>query len=279
MVVIFIRHIKTASMFDHLFQLIQRGKEEMYLFLETEFKLVDLSGDDKVMPRSLRVPKTGLGRRLVMTDIHGCARTFAALLERLSLRPEDQLFLLGDYINKGPDSKGVLDQILHLRERGFQVYCLRGNHEQQLLAALKEHDFALPSQYKHLQPLLGRKGKVRKRYRRLLTSLLYYIELDDCFLVHAGFNFHAEHPMKAWGDMLNLRHIDAGRLSLLQGKTLIHGHTPALLSDIEQAVRLRAQVINLDNGMAMRSKHVLYGNMLCLDLDTYQIHLQENQDM
>jgi serine/threonine protein phosphatase 1 len=44
-------------------------------------------------------------------DIHGGAITFWVLLDRLNLRLDDQLYLLGDYIDRGPDSMGVLDTI------------------------------------------------------------------------------------------------------------------------------------------------------------------------
>ena len=58
------------------------------------------------------------------------------MLEGIKLQKEDTLYLLGDYINKGPDSKGVIDFIFSLREEHFNVFCLRGNHEQYLIDGL-----------------------------------------------------------------------------------------------------------------------------------------------
>ena len=80
----------------------------------------------------VKIERTG-GRRWAIPDIHGCAKTFAALIEQLKPKPEDQIFLLGDYINRGPDSVGVIDFLLKMREEGFHVYTLRGNHEDMLL--------------------------------------------------------------------------------------------------------------------------------------------------
>lgn len=49
--------------------------------------------------------------RYAISDIHGCAKTFKNLLRRISFSKEDVLYLLGDYIDRGPDSKGVIDHI------------------------------------------------------------------------------------------------------------------------------------------------------------------------
>lgn len=48
-------------------------------------------------------------RSIAIADIHGCYRTFLRLLEQIGLGRQDNLYLLGDYIDRGPDSKGVID--------------------------------------------------------------------------------------------------------------------------------------------------------------------------
>jgi serine/threonine protein phosphatase 1 len=70
-------------------------------------------------------------------DIHGCRAALTALLRTIRLAPSDTLVLLGDYVDRGPDSRGVLEQILGL---GGQCRCvtLMGNHEEMLLAALQD---------------------------------------------------------------------------------------------------------------------------------------------
>jgi serine/threonine protein phosphatase 1 len=76
-------------------------------------------------------------RRFAATDLHGCLRTFRYLVEEeLRLLPTDHLYLLGDYVNKGPDSGGVLDYVMQLQSTGYQIHCLRGNHEHELLATV-----------------------------------------------------------------------------------------------------------------------------------------------
>nr|WP_321464413.1 metallophosphoesterase family protein [uncultured Desulfobulbus sp.] len=67
-------------------------------------------------------------------DIHGCHHKLVTLLGRLPLNPdEDTLVFLGDYINRGPDSRKVLDALLDLQRRYRHVVFLKGNHEQALL--------------------------------------------------------------------------------------------------------------------------------------------------
>lgn len=73
-------------------------------------------------------------RTFVIPDIHGCCRTFRQLLfHRLELQKTDTLYLLGDYIDRGPDSKGVIDTILELQRDGYDVQAIKGNHEEMLI--------------------------------------------------------------------------------------------------------------------------------------------------
>jgi serine/threonine protein phosphatase 1 len=70
-----------------------------------------------------------IGRIIAIGDIHGCHQEFAELLERLALTPEDRLVLVGDLVNRGPDSNRVIDLALQHR-----ALALLGNHEARLLA-------------------------------------------------------------------------------------------------------------------------------------------------
>lgn len=68
-------------------------------------------------------------RLLAIGDIHGCLLQFNDLLELVKPAKDDQLVLLGDYVDRGPDSRGVLNRILELKRSGMNLICLRGNHE------------------------------------------------------------------------------------------------------------------------------------------------------
>lgn len=74
-------------------------------------------------------------RTIAIGDIHGCAAALAAMVAGLELEPRDTVVMLGDAIDRGPDSRGVLDQLLALSNR-TRVVSILGNHEQMLLDAL-----------------------------------------------------------------------------------------------------------------------------------------------
>jgi len=75
------------------------------------------------------------GRLIAIGDIHGCHQEFADLLERIEFSPEDQLVLLGDLVNRGPDSCRVIDLA-----RQHRAISLLGNHELRLLNYRKTGD-------------------------------------------------------------------------------------------------------------------------------------------
>ncbi|EJF08735.1 metallophosphoesterase family protein [Pontibacter sp. BAB1700] len=220
--------------------------------------------------------------RYAISDIHGCARTFKTLvLEQLQLKKTDELYLLGDYVNKGPDSKGVLDFILHLQKQHYQVHCLRGNHDQMLLKAASKGESAVSLSASEKQMVLHNFGmhdfrKFPTYYANFIDSLPFYLELPDYFLVHAGFDFHQTDLFRDKEAMLNIRHyeVDWGRLD---NKRLLHGHTPTPLHTIKKSAAHQDARINLDAG-CVYYKNAAYGNLVALDLDTNFLNIQCNLD-
>ena len=77
-------------------------------------------------------------KRYAISDIHGCYQTFIDLLAQLNLTKEDELYLLGDLIDRGPNSKGVIDHVMQMQEDGYKVTVLMGNHEYMFLQAIDE---------------------------------------------------------------------------------------------------------------------------------------------
>jgi serine/threonine protein phosphatase 1 len=78
-------------------------------------------------------------KKWIIPDLHGCIKTLKHLVkEKISLQKNDVLYFLGDFIDRGPDSKGVLDYVMTLEAQGFNVRPLKGNHEEYLLLALDE---------------------------------------------------------------------------------------------------------------------------------------------
>lgn len=222
------------------------------------------------------VPKIDQGNRWVVADIHGCINSLKALIERIALTKSDQIFFLGDYINKGPDSGAVIDFILELLQGGYQVFPLRGNHEENLLE-LEDHKKKLAQfvRIHHSQNLLNKSGKIRKRYLAFLHRLPYYFDIGDFFIVHAGLNFRVQNPFNDLYAMLNIRdfYID---YNWLGEKTIVHGHNPKALSIIISAISNKSKVIPLDNGCVYHGEKPGQGNLLCLNLNDYSLVMQEN---
>ncbi|MBC6610511.1 serine/threonine protein phosphatase [Hymenobacter sp. BT507] len=220
--------------------------------------------------------------RFVTTDIHGCAVTLRHLIEdTLRLRPTDELYLLGDYVNKGPDSRGVLDYLMQLPQRGYQVLCLRGNHDQNLLDAAagqgsiawaNDPDYNLTLQsFGVTQP-----RDIPPKYLSWLAALPYHHNLPDFTLVHAGFDFR-QPPEKMWTDyhtMMTIKQFtfDASRM---QGRRLLHGHVPTPTTEVERHVHDRKESIGLDTGCVYRHNPEL-AHLAVLELDSFQLTLQPN---
>ena len=78
------------------------------------------------------------GRTIAIGDIHGCRQAFEAILD-LTPQPDDCLILLGDLVDRGPDSWGVLQLALRL-ENECSLITLKGNHEEMLLGSIRDPD-------------------------------------------------------------------------------------------------------------------------------------------
>jgi len=70
----------------------------------------------------------------VFGDIHGCLNGFEALLDHLSPGSDDTIITLGDYIDRGPASNGVIDRLIQLQHE-VNLIALRGNHEMMMFDA------------------------------------------------------------------------------------------------------------------------------------------------
>jgi serine/threonine protein phosphatase 1 len=194
-------------------------------------------------------------RTFIIGDIHGCAKTFRKLVEEeIKLRKEDILCLLGDYIDRGPDSKGMIDFILELQSSGMQVQTLRGNHEQLLLESVNspgvERMWLQNGGDKTLKSFgVESAKKIPARYGEFLLNTRFYYETDDFLLVHAGLNCEAEDPLQDKMAMMWSRNF-RDENNYLRGKILIHGHTP-IPRDLLLAQKFESP-LNLDGGCVYR---------------------------
>lgn len=185
-------------------------------------------------------------KKFAISDIHGCRKTFLALLDKIAFSKNDELYLLGDYVDRGPDSKGVFDEIFRLQKNGYTVRCLRGNHEEILLRSLYDPmglDNWLLTDGKKTMDSFGVEVSeaIPDVYLDFIREMDYYFEVDGYILVHAGLNFNLFDPLEDQRDLLIIRRwYSYIRYDWLGPRIILHGHTPMPYTDIEM------QLVNLD---------------------------------
>jgi serine/threonine protein phosphatase 1 len=167
-----------------------------------------------------------MGRTLAIGDIHGQLVQFDALLAAVKPKPEDRLVLLGDYVDRGPDSAGVVQRILET-EKDCHVVALRGNHEEMMLGARKDPDGSAIWQHfggrEALQSYGGCVEKVPAEHWQFLERTRLCLETETHIFVHAY--VVAELPLeKQPREVLLWRPFDAIRPHI-SGKTVVCGHT------------------------------------------------------
>lgn len=128
---------------------------------------------------------------LAISDIHGCLTSLETMFKVVQPTTDDLVVTLGDYVDRGPDSKGVIDFLLEKKKTQHLVH-LMGNHEVQMIRALETKQDC----ERFLSDLCGGKDTldsyggsfedVLETHWDFLKSAALYHELDDFILVHAG---------------------------------------------------------------------------------------------
>ena len=187
-------------------------------------------------------------RTIAIGDIHGCSIAFAALIHAIDLQPQDTLITLGDYVDRGIDSKGVLDQLIALKSRCNLVPIL-GNHDEMMLHARdgrSDFQFWLNCGGDSALDSYGSSGKLNlipPSHFRFLESCHSYFETETHFFVHA--NYKPDVELKKLDDhtlrWLSLRDYIPLRLHC-SGKIAVMGHTPR-----EEVIDL-GYLISIDTG-------------------------------
>lgn len=210
-------------------------------------------------------------RIFIIGDLHGCLGMLQRLMDKIKWQPDkDRLIFLGDYIDRGEDPKGVVNFILKLTRFSSEVQCLIGNHEAIFLDYLNGKDrrlFILNGGMKTLESYQRDKPEgegplVPADHVAFYQSLKSFIELDDYYVVHAGFRPGVALKDQTLEDMTWIRDPFIYSENNFK-KRVIFGHTPfyePLVMDNK---------IGLDTG-------AVYGNRLtCLELPELRFHSVE----
>lgn len=218
-------------------------------------------------------------KKYAISDIHGCYKTLVELLNTIGLNKEDEIYFLGDYINKGSRSKKVVDYLIDLKEKGYNLTTLKGNHEATALDIIasktkKEATAEALKSFgvKHLK-------KLDKKYTNWFSALEQYYITEDYIFVHAGLDFTKSNPLKNKKDMLLIRNwYDTIDYDWLGNRVIVHGHAITPKKEIKKMLKNidKQKVIDIDNGCFFKSDG--YGNLCCLDLTSKELTFQKNID-
>ena len=211
--------------------------------------------------------------RYAISDIHGCNQTFLALLKQISFSKEDELFLLGDYIDRGPDSKGVIDTIWRLQAEGHTIRCLRGNHEQMAIKFARGGGENIDHWMRNGggTTLASFDNYMEEKYVQWMEDLPYHLESPGYILVHAGFDFFGP-PLENKKAMIwERRWYAAIDYDWLGDRTILHGHTPIPKTEIENMRDVIAihQVLDIDAGCVFTRGQ--YGRLCAFDMDQREL--------
>lgn len=224
----------------------------------------------------------------IIPDIHGCVKTLRSLVEfRLNIEVSDSIYFLGDYIDRGSDSAGVVDYIIGLKESGIDVNCLMGNHEQMLInSVLGKADLNLWMINSGMGTLksYGIKSKYRLNifksipppHLEFYKSLKHYFIIKDKYiLVHGGINYNVENPFTDTESMLWNRPSPVPE-HFMPGYIIIHGHTPTPIDTIINDIKLgNGRIFTLDAGCVYKGYYPGTGYLTALNLEKWKLDFVE----
>jgi serine/threonine protein phosphatase 1 len=201
-----------------------------------------------------------LGRHLAIGDIHGCITALTTLVDFVEPRDDDIIVTLGDYVDRGPDARAVVDFVISLGKTR-KLVTLRGNHEIMMLDAREKQSWLRPwlsyGGEATLQSYGGSFDDVPDDHFDFLENgLVAFHECETHFFVHA-----CAEPHRALEDQsdaaLYWRKFGDPDLHC-SGKIMVCGHTPQQSGE------------PLSNGNAICIDTLAHGGgwLSCLDIDS-----------
>lgn len=203
---------------------------------------------------------------IAVGDIHGCLKSMEAILDKLKQYYDRTFIFVGDYIDRGPFSRQVVDYLIDFRQ---QVDCifLRGNHEQMLLDAVNHNKYGLwmmngGHTTAQSYDSSGESVKLPENHKEFYEQTKLYYDTEDYFFVHAGVS-----PRKTIAESLKDKNKmqeflwERSHLNVFETpweKTVVFGHTP------RPKPILKDNMIGIDTGCVY--DRVGYGKLTAVKL-------------
>ena len=222
-------------------------------------------------------------RTIAISDIHGFSSTFRSLLDQIGLLKDDKLYILGDSIDRGPDSKGAMDIIINLQQDGYNVYCIMGNHEEMMLKAYyspSQSDYWFMNGGDNTLKSFGviQAKDVPSKYIQFIESLDYEFVTNSAIFVHAGLNMLNENPYQDEHSKLWITNwYDEINFDWLRNRKIIHGHVFRSQYEIEKSLENidRFPVMSIDNGCYYYKTG--FNHLCALDLTNSKLYFNRNR--
>jgi serine/threonine protein phosphatase 1 len=220
-------------------------------------------------------------RTIAIGDIHGCADTFFNLLDKLAITEQDEIYILGDFIDRGPNPKRVVHTIMALMQNGFNVKVLRGNHEQMFMDS--ELGFTYFTQWIQNggEQTLSSFGvdffnELDSVYQLFFTETVTHVVTDKYIFVHAGLDFSNDNIFENQEAMLWIRGNES-YTDKIGNKKLVHGHTPI---DLNYLLHQKGNIINIDGGCYLFHESETKGYLVALILDSMEyVYLKYDENI
>jgi serine/threonine protein phosphatase 1 len=223
-------------------------------------------------------------RTIVIGDIHGALKALEQLLERISLRSDDQLIFLGDYVDGWSQSAQVIAYLMNLQDQHACIF-IKGNHdawcEEWLAGETPNNTWLFHGGQMTVNSYECFDDKERKAHLAFFNRLKnYYTDLENRLFIHAGFSsMHGpDHEHYAsnyswdrtlWEMALTMDRRIKKDSKLFPKRLALYneiyiGHTPTLYYDEDRPMH-GGNVWNLDTGAAF------HGKLSAMDIDSKEV--------
>ena len=202
-------------------------------------------------------------------DVHGCYAELKILLEDiLQISKEDEVCFTGDMITKGKESLAVIEYILKLRNEGYNVLSILGNHEYRFLY-LFHNDFDLLeeylSRYNARSLLQGELDEIVDFFE----DLPFYHIIENCIITHSILGESKDYGSSDSRMIFGSKHFQSLYDSeLIYQNRVVHGHIVQPLDMIRSNISQASKIIGIDGGCI----YPKYGPLCALELTTFELN-------